>query len=389
MRVLSVHNLYQIRGGEDESSEAERRLLQNMGHTVDVYEADNKEISYLNPLQAALSTVWSNSAYRKLTELSQKNSYDIVHIQNFFPMLSPAVHYAAKASSVPVIQTIRNYRLLCPNALFFRDNKLCEDCLGKFVPWPGVLHACYRESKAASMAVATMLTVHRILPTWTEQVDAYIALSHFARQKMIEGGIPGEKIFVKPNFVDPDPGVGEGKGNFVLFVGRLSVEKGLDTLLKAWELLRAKIPLKIVGDGPLAEQVQDATKNTPWIEWLGRKPLADVYDLIGESRFLIFPSKWYETFGRVAIEAFAKGTPVIASDIGAIAELITDGHTGIKFQPGNSEDLAAKVEWLLSHPAELNQMRQNARTEYEIRYTAKQNYQQLLDIYEKVLSKPC
>jgi len=384
MHILSIHNLYQIRGGEDESCESERRLLQDMGHTVDVYEADNKIISTLNPLRAAVKTIWSTPAYRDVTRLAQKSSYDIAHIQNFFPLLSPSVHYAAKASGIPVIQTIRNYRLLCPNALFFRDNQVCEDCLGRFVPWPAVAHGCYRQSKAASLAVATMLTVHRMLPTWTKQVDAYIALTQFSRQKMIEGGLPKEKIFVKPNFVHPDPGVGEGQGGFALFVGRLSVEKGLDTLLSAWRLLKYKIPLKIIGDGPLADQVQSAAQEVPWIEWLGRKPLVEVYELIGQARFLVFPSKWYETFGRVAIEAFAKSTPVIAADIGAIAELIEEGRTGIKFRPGDPQDLAEKVEWLLDHPVELNQMRQEVRIAYETQYTAKQNYQQLMNIYEQV-----
>lgn len=236
----------------------------------------------------------------------------------------------------------------------------------------------------ASSAVVTMLTAHRMMRTWQNQVDIFITLTEFARQKFIEGGFPAEKIVVKPNFVHPDPGVGEGRGGYALYVGRLSVEKGLDTLLTAWEKLEGKIPLKIIGDGPLADRVADLAARLPQVEWLGRKPLKEVYELIGEAMILIFPSEWYETFGRVAVEGFAKGTPAIAANIGAIAEVVEHGRTGLHFQPGNSTDLAAKVEWILQHQKELTQMRQEARTEFETKYTAEENYKRLMEIYSLV-----
>jgi glycosyltransferase involved in cell wall biosynthesis len=213
------------------------------------------------------------------------------------------------------------------------------------------------------------------------------AYLEFARQKFIQAGIPRDKIFVKPNFVAPDPGIGSGSGGYALYVGRLSVEKGLDVLLSAWERLEAPIPLKIVGEGPLESLVREATQRLEKVEWLGRKPVAEVYELMGEAMFLVFPSKWYETFGRVAVEAFAKGTPVIASNIGAIAELVDSGQTGLHFNPGDPADLAAKVEWVLTHPQELLQMRFRARAEFEIKYTAQKNYHQLLEIYERVNSR--
>lgn len=381
MRILSVHSRYQIRGGEDESREAEERLLREMGHSVEVYEENNEKVTTVSPLPMALRTVWSVEAYETVKHRLARQPHDLVHVQNFFPLISPSVYYAAKAERVPVVQTLRNYRLLCPNALFFRDGRVCEDCLGKPVPWPGVLHACYRENRTATGAVATMLTVHRLMRTWSNMVDVYIALTEFARQKFIEGGFPANKIVVKPNFVHPDPGTGEGQGGYALFVGRLSAEKGLDTLLAAWEQLGAKIPLKIVGDGPLASWVVQTAKRLPQIEWLGRRPVEEVYALMGEAMVVIFPSQWYETFGRVAVEAFAKGTPVIAANIGAIAELIEHGRTGLHFRPGDSEDLAAKVEWALAHPGELACMRRSARTEFEAKYTAKENYRRLMEIY--------
>ncbi|MCX7593399.1 MAG: glycosyltransferase [Fischerella sp.] len=382
MRILSVHNRYQIRGGEDESRQAEEGLLREMGHEVEVYEESNDRIATMNSLALASRTIWSQEAHQIIKQRLRKQTHDIVHVQNFFPLISPSVYYAAKDEGVPIVQTLRNYRLLCPNALFFRDGNICEDCLGKFVPLPGVVHGCYRENRIASAAVASMLMVHRTLRTWTKMVDIYITLTEFARQKFIVGGFPANKIVVKSNFVHPDPKPGQGKGGYALFVGRLSVEKGLDTLVAAWKHLQIKLPLKIIGDGPLAEQLAEDTKKMPHIEWLGRKPMSEVYNLMGEAMFLIFPSNWYETFGRVAVEAFAKGTPVIAADIGAIAELVDHQRTGLKFIPGNPKDLAAKVEWLLAHPKELSQMRQEARSEYETKYTAKHNYYKLMEIYE-------
>jgi glycosyltransferase involved in cell wall biosynthesis len=221
--------------------------------------------------------------------------------------------------------------------------------------------------------------------TWLKQVNLFICLSEFARQKFIEAGFPEDKIVVKPNFVYSDPGTGAGRGGYALYVGRLSVEKGLDILLTAWEQLKTPIPLKIVGDGPLAQQVVEATKRMPHIEWLGRKPVTEVHALMGEAMFLVFPSKWYETFGRVAVESFAKGTPVVASNIGAIAELIEHGHNGMLFKPSDPTDLADKINWLLTHPHELSQMRQAARNEFDAKYTAEDNYNRLIQIYQDAL----
>ena len=386
MRILTVHNYYQIRGGEDECFEAEIELLREMGEEVEIYQENNDRVAKIGKLRMAADTIWSKETYEKLKQRLIKKPLDVVHIHNFFPLISPSIYYAAKAQGIPVVQTLHNYRLLCPNALFFREGKVCEDCLGKFIPYPGIQHGCYRENKVASGAVATMLGVHRAMNTWSKMVDLYICLTEFAKQKFIQAGIPAEKIVVKPNFVSPEPTVGSGKGGYALFVGRLSVEKGLDTLLAAWEQLGEQIPLKIVGDGPLAADVLKATKRSPHIEWLGRRPMSEVHDLMGEAMFLVFPSKWYETFGRVAIEAFAKGTPVIAANIGAIAEIVAPGKTGLHFEPGVPEDLVNKVKWVLGNPDTMAQMRESARLEFEAKYTSKKNYQQLIEIYTKAKS---
>jgi glycosyltransferase involved in cell wall biosynthesis len=387
MKILAVHNRYQRPGGEDQVFVDETTLLEARDHLVLRYEVHNDQVERVNRLALAKDTVWNSAAYRELGALIRRERPDVVHFHNTLPLVSPAGYYAARAEGVPVIQTLHNYRLLCPVALFFRDGRVCEDCMGKAVPWPGVVHKCYRGSRAASGVIAAMLTVHRVLRTWTEMVDVYVALTEFARSKFIEGGLPAGKIVVKPNFVAPDPGRGQGGGGYALFVGRLAPEKGTGTMLAAWKRLGTRIPLKIVGDGPLRDRVVGAAARRSNVEWLGHRPVEEVHALMGKADMLVFPSEWYETFGRVAVEAFAVGTPVIAAKIGAVAELVEHGRTGLEFRPGDPEDLVTQVEWALSHPAELRRMRDEVRAEFEAKYTAERNYRALMEIYEAALER--
>jgi glycosyltransferase involved in cell wall biosynthesis len=388
MRIMVVHNRYLTRGGEDESVAAEQRLLRQNGHEVDLHEEHNERIQTLGKMRVALRTVWSPESHRRLRQRLRHRKYDLVHVHNFFPLISPAVYYAAKAEGVRVVQSLRNYRLLCPNAELFRSGRPCEDCVGRRIPWPGVVHACYRDSRPATAAVAAMIAVHKYLQTWQRTVDLHIALTAFTRNKLIEGGLPADRIVVKPNFVEGAPPVpGTGAGAYALFVGRLSSEKGLATVLEAWQRLGQAIPLKIVGDGPLAESVEATAAGVAGVDYLGRRPLRKVYDLMADARFLVLPSEWYEPFGRVAIEAFACGTPVIASDMGGMAELVDDGRTGRLFRPGDAGDLADAVRWALAHPEELNRMRARARAEFETKYTAERNYRQLIAIYRQALAR--
>lgn len=384
MKILMLHNRYLYRGGEDECTQAEVALLRAHGCEVDLVEQSNERVQDLGVLRTAMRTVWCDETYREVARRLRSGKHDLLHVQNFFPLISPAAHYAAAAAGVPVVQTLHNYRLVCPGTYLFRNGKVCEDCVGKAVAWPAVLRGCYRDSRGATFAVATMLAVHRLLGTWQERVDVLVALTPFARQKYIEGGLPAERIVIKPNFVDPDPGIGAGTGDFALFVGRLSPEKGLDTLLAAWRILDGRLPLKIVGDGPLADQVA-AQAAIPGVEYLGRRSLDEVYALMGQAQALIFPSNWPETFGRVAIEAFAKGTPVITTNLGAMATLVDHGRTGLHYEPGNATDLARQVTWLIDHPTRGRQMRVAARTEFEAHYTGASNYRALMEIYHRAL----
>jgi glycosyltransferase involved in cell wall biosynthesis len=386
MRILTVHNNYQQPGGEEQIFATETALLESYGHEILRYTLDNDQIATTNPLLLAKNTLWNSTVYRELRSLIRAKQPQVAHFHNTFPLISPAAYYAARDEGVAVIQTLHNYRLLCPNALFFRAGRVCEDCLGT-VPLPGVMHGCYRGSHSASAMVAATVSLHSLLGTWTNVVDAFIVYSQFAMNKFIEGGLPAEKLAFKTNFLHPVPTPGDGKGGYAVFVGRLSIEKGLGVMLDAWRQLGGKIPLKILGDGPMAGLVTEAVQAMPEIEWLGRRPLEEVYEIVGNAAFLVFPSEWYETFGRVAIEAFAKGTPVVASNIGAIAELVDHQHNGLLFRPSDPTDLADQIEWLLAHPQELAQMRLTARTEFEAKYTANDNCKRLIEIYQTALNK--
>jgi len=382
MKLLLVHNSYQQPGGEDQVVASELDLLSSHGHEVLCYTAHNDAVRHLSKVSLAFRTSWSRTTYQEMRALLQRERPQIVHVHNTLPLLSPAVYYAARAAGVPVVQTLHNYRLLCPKAVLLREQRICEDCVGRRVPWPGILHACYRQSRAATSAVAVMLSVHQLLGTWSRQVNRYIALTEFMRQKFITGGFSAKQIVVKPNFVPADPGVGDHCGRYALFVGRLSPEKGLQTLLRAWERVGRRIPLKIAGEGPLQTL---ASGSRPEIEWLGRQPRAKVVALMKQASVLVFPSECYEGFPTTLAEAFATGLPVVASHLGAMAEVVEHRGTGLLFAPGDAIDLADKVDWALAHPKELADMGRRAREEFEAKYTAERNYRLLLDIYHGVL----
>lgn len=382
MNVLMLHNTYLYRGGEDESFESEVRMLRDRGHFVETIVVNNEAIASRNKVHVALETLWSGSSYQKVDRALTGRDFDVVHVQNFFPLLSPSVYYAAKKHGVAVVQTLRNYRLLCPGVYFYRDGKVCEDCMGTVLKLPGIAHGCYRESRVATATVAAMTAFHTIKGTWLNKVDLYIALTEFVRDKFVEAGFPSGKLIVKNNFVYPDPGAGDGSGGYALYVGRLSPEKGLDTLLAAWKQIGRDWSLKIVGDGPMSGEIRSFCAERPEVEWLGAKSRDETARIMGDARVLIFPSKWYETFGRVAIESFAAGTPVIASRLGAMAEICDDERTGLLFEPGNAEDLAVKLRWVLDHPHTVQAMRGAARETYETKFTMDENCRVLIQAYE-------
>jgi glycosyltransferase involved in cell wall biosynthesis len=384
--VLQLHNRYQQMGGEDVVVRAERDLLQSYGHEVDLLETNNAEIAgFPARMGAAMSAVYSTTSRRETAERMKSFQPDVVHVHNFFPLLSPSIYYACQAAHVPVVQTLHNYRLICPGTYLLRQGNPCEDCVGRRFAWPGIVHACYRGNRMGTVSVATMLGAHRLVGTWRNRVEAFVALSDFAKRKFVEGGLPPQKMVVKPNFVPDHGSLSDGRGGFALFVGRLSAEKGIATLLSAWEHSRSAMPLKVVGDGPLAGEVARRAMGGQ-ISYLGPQPREKVMTLMQEAMLLIFPSVWFETFGLVVIEAFSVGLPVVASNLGGIASLVEHGRTGLRFRAGDPGDLAARIEWAAGHVGELDRMRREARAKYLTNYTPERNYQILMNIYDCVIA---
>lgn len=386
MRILVAHNSYQQVGGEDHVVAAEIAMLEAHGHEVVPYRLSNHAVEGMSRLALGARTIWSRAAFLDVQRICRAHRPHLVHFHNTLPLISPAAYYAARAEGVAVVQTLHNFRVCCINSLLFRQGRVCEECLGRTAPWPGVLHNCYRGSRAAGAAITAMIAVHRALGTWHNAVDAYIALSESSRCKFVQGRLPAERITVKPNFVYPDPGPGSGLGGYALFVGRLSGEKGVPTLLEAWRRLDGVPPLKIVGDGPLAAEVAAAAR-AGTAEWLRELPHDAVYRLLGEAAFTVLPSQCYENFPLVIIEAFARGTPVIVSRLGAMAEIVEDGRTGLHFRAGDPDDLAFKVRALAADPAALARMRTAARETFERKFTAAVNHKAIMAIYARACAR--
>lgn len=380
MKIAIVHARYQQLGGEDLVVEAEAMMLKSYGHQVVTYIRSNDEIATMRKLDVARNTLWSGSASAEFSRLLGLEKPDIVHVHNTFPLLSPSVYWAASRACVPVVQTLHNFRLICPQAMLLREEKICEDCVGK-LPWRGVMRGCYRGSRTQTGVLAGMLAFHRTIGTYDRHIQRFIALNDFCRSKFVEAGIPLEKISIKPNFVDiarPAPARRDG----FLFVGRLSTEKGISTLLDA-SRIAPDIDIQLAGVGPLHEQVCA----TPSVTTLGALTSEEVGLRMANACALVLPSIWYENFPRTLVEAFAHGLPVIASRIGAIAEIVEDGKNGLLFEPGNASALAERMRWAAAHPEEMRRMGECARRTYEERYTQGINHRQLTGIYEDVLKR--
>jgi glycosyltransferase involved in cell wall biosynthesis len=341
----------------------------------------------MNSVAVAAKTLWNSSAFRALGKLLDSDRPDVCHFHNTFPLMSPAVFHAAKSRRIPVVLTLHNYRLVCPSAVLMREERTCHDCVGKALPVPSVIHGCYRGSRIASAGVGAMLSVHHLIGTWRRKVDLYIALTQFSRNKFIEGGLPADRIAVKPNFVHPDPGFCETRDRYALFVGRLSIEKGVKTMLEAWRLLGLRAPvLRIAGDGPLAAEVRNTAATVRGVEWLGQLSREEVLGQMRGAAMLIFPSIWYEGLPLTILEAFACGSPVIASDLGSMPELVADGQTGLLFAPGSADDLAEKVLWASAHTPEMRLMSFAARQEFERNYSRQKNHDLLMECYRRAAS---
>lgn len=392
--VLMLHNTYQHAGGEDVSTAAEIAILRQAGHRVEFKQWHNDAIKTLTmPQKLALfwQSTWNSASASDVGNALQSFQADLLHVQNFFPLISPSVYSAAKSLDIPVVQHLRNFRLGCLNSYLYRDGQVCEACVGHN-PWRGVMYRCYRNSLPASFSLWQLLTIHRLRHTWHRDVDIFITPSQFAAAKLIEIGLPAEKLHVKPNFL-PDPLNNEPIPPLpeiptFVFIGRLSPEKGIRQLLLAWAALRQPDwQLWIVGDGPQRPDLEQfcQEKALQNVTFWGYRPADQMLNLLQKATLLVLPSRWYETFGRVVVEAFACGRAAIVSDLGAIAELVTEGTTGFSVAPNDPSGWVERLRWCGENPIQLGHMSKQARQEYLNKYTPGINYDQLMKIYAQVL----
>ena len=390
MKILLGHCFYRSSApsGEDVVYRNERSLLESHGIKVIPFERYNDDINdsdLSSRLRLAFSTSWSRQSYKAISEVIRQEQPDIAHFHNTFPQMSPSVYAACKRFNVPVIQTLHNYRLICPGALLQRNGHPCEDCIGTSL-LPAIHHRCYRDSLAATGALTSMLVYNRIRGSYQRNVDSYIALTDFAVSRLKAGGLPKDKIHVKPNFLPDPPEPGLGQGGYAVFVGRLSSEKGILTLIKAWAGLK-DIPLKILGNGPLMGQLTEIVRSASLpVELLGSVARTRVIEIVRDAALQIVPSECYEGFPLVVLEAYACGTPVLASRIGSLDEIVLEGITGLKFTAGNAEDLTNTIRSLWTDNEKLRSYRTNARRQFDKNYTAQINLNELLAIYKKARS---
>lgn len=388
--VLILHNRYQQAGGEDVVVEAEAQLLRDHGHRVRVEVVDNSGIPkgggrLCGKIGLAAKSVWNWAEAARIGRLVAVDGYDIVHVHNTLPLLSPAIFRAARKAGAATVHTLHNYRLVCPGATLFRNGSVCETCVGRF-PWAGLRHRCYQGNCGATATVAAITATHRLLGTYRNHIDRYIALTDFSRSVLLKAGLPAAKVAVKPNFLRDAPAATPELGAYAFFAGRLSPEKGIRTLVAAWVDHNPGIPLQIAGDGPDAGIVRDAVAKCPGIRWLGRLSKAETARVMAGAAFVVVPSVWQEPFGLVVIEALSLGKPVIASNLGSFPALVTPGRTGWLFSAGSPAALANTVRDALRDPVHLAQVGHNARAEFDAHYSAEANYEQLLAIYEAALA---
>jgi glycosyltransferase involved in cell wall biosynthesis len=387
MKVLLVHNKYQYAGGEDHVFNTESTLLRQHGHEVDqlIFDSSDNRPSF-KKLVVGILSVYNSGSARKLKDKILAFSPDVIHVHNFLPAASPSIFYEASRHGIPIGLTLHNYRLICPSATLFHDGNVYEEAMNSMFPWDAVKRGVYRNSKLQTAGVAIITTLHNLIGTWRRKVDFYIALTQFSKKKFVDSCLSdvADKIMVKPNFV-----VDEGENNierkpFFLFLGRLTEEKGINILVKAAKLY--SFPLVIAGDGPLRGVIEEEAARNKNISFLGQQGKDRVEELLKTCTALIFPSIWYEGFPIAILEAFAASTPVIASRMGSMAEIIQDGANGLHFDPGDEKDLVARIVEIHSFPEIGRWLGRRGRETYLRNYTPEKNYSQLMKIYRSAIA---
>jgi glycosyltransferase involved in cell wall biosynthesis len=385
VRILLVHNRYLQRGGEDAVFEAECDLLRAAGHEVFEHVLSNADTVQMNRAQLAVTAIWSSRSRRTIAQLVRDRSIEVAHFHNVQPLVSPAAFGAARRAGAAVVATLHNYRLVCPSATLFRDGQVCTECVGRKLALPAIRHRCYRSSRASSAVVAATNAVHRTLGTWRRDVDAFLALTEFQRG-LLSGVIPVAKTAIVPNFLVKSPWANlEGTRSGVLFVGRLSEEKGVRTLLAALRVLPAHVKLRVVGTGPLANEVASAAAGDPRLVAVGSRSAAQVLDEMRKAAVLVVPSLWFEGMPMTIVEAFGCGLPVVASDLGGLPSIVDHGVNGELFRPGDPGALAAAITRSVTDRRVVAARSRAARVTFESRFTAEAHYRALYAVYSAAI----
>lgn len=381
--ILLVHNYYQIGGGEHTVFENEKNLLLQHGHRVEVYTRSNDELKQAKwkMLLLPFTTIWSWKTWREVRKIIRAKHIDVVHCHNTFPLVSPSVYYAARSMGVPVVQTIHNFRFLCPNGLFYREGQICEDCREGKSFCPALRNGCYRNSKVQTAVAVAMLRFHRWIGTYRK--INYIFLTEFNRDKFRDLlDVGGDNVFIKPNFVARTPVCPEGQDiqKKFIYAGRLDENKGVPFLLKAWEGLPEDYQLHIYGDGMYRSACEKAAAEQKNIHFFGFRPQQEIFADLSDAAALLFPSEWYEGFPMILAETFAVGRPVVAANLGNHGDLVRQSGGGTMYEVGDVSSFASALEDVVAHNA---RFAQKAKDCYEKNLTPEKNYEKLCEIYEQ------
>ena len=393
--MLLLHNRYRFSGGEDVAAGAEADLLRERGIDVRTFEERNEFRSAAQTVKLVWDSSWSRRSYASVQSVCRQFRPDVAHVHNFWMGLTPSVHAACHDAGVPTVQTLHNYRLLCVNALLLRDDKVCEDCIGR-APWPGVVHRCYRNSGIASAAMLRMILENRARKTWIRHVQAFITPSEYSRSKFIAAGMRPDNIFVKPNVVpdSDDTHSRPSASRMILYSGRLSEEKGLPALLDAWSRVpdRGDACLCIAGGGPSRDTLRHRATGlgigVPVLEFVGEKSRAEIRLLLASARAAVLPSVAPESFSMTAAEALSMGRPVIASRHGALEEIVRHGQTGWLVPPGDVDALSGALTDALHDPVTADRLGEGARREYLKSFSTDRNFETLIRIYGTAIGEP-
>jgi glycosyltransferase involved in cell wall biosynthesis len=390
LRILVVHNRYRSEqpSGEDNVVDQEVELLREAGHRVDRFERRSDDIADMSLPRKALVPLgvpWNPAARSALATRLRRERPDVVHVHNTFPLLSASVVDACRAAAVPVVTTLHNYTQVCPSGTLYRDGAVCTACVGK-LPVPAVRHGCYRGSPVQTVPLALSFLANK--RRWWSGVSRFLCISDAQRRTLIANGMPADLLAVKYNFVADTDLRRSGTGEHLLYLGRLTVEKGVELLMAAWDRIAATgglgVPLVIAGAGPLADKVSQWAAGRQNVRFVGRLDAAESRAMVARSVAVVVPSRWLETFGLVVVEAMAAGVPAVVAGHGSLAELVTDGVTGLTHTPGDAAALADALGRMVRAPSSLGLA---ARERYEGEFTRSVGLSNLLSHYRQVIEE--